>query len=115
MQPIHKIKRAGLEVAMWQRPGQQGIMTNFGLSRSYKNKNDQWVNEHIYIRPTQILTVELLLKEMYVWFQNYQAQQRAQQAAQAPQQPAQPPVSGQQPVTPPANNPFADQGDGIPV
>lgn len=41
-QPVHRIRVARVEGAIWQNQSENGTWYNVTLSRSYKDANDEW-------------------------------------------------------------------------
>ena len=68
-QPIHTIKFGGVSVSVFERTSEKyGTSQSFALGKSYKDKNDEWVNQVVYLNnAVDINCVILALQELLVW------------------------------------------------
>ena len=64
--PEHTIRYGRVEVAIWQRQSEDRTWYSFSLSRSYKDKDEQWQRTS-KLDEDDLLPTAKALEEAYAW------------------------------------------------
>ena len=73
--PEHKIHYGRVDVAIWKRQGEGGTWYSTSLSRSYKDKDDQW-QRTTNLDEEDLLPAARALEEAYAWMQGQRQKSR---------------------------------------
>ncbi len=66
--PEHKVHYGRVDVAVWRRQAEGHTWYSFSLSRSYKDKDEQWQRTSS-LDEEDLLPAALALQEAYAWSQ----------------------------------------------
>jgi hypothetical protein len=73
--PEHKVHFGRVDVAVWKREAEERTFYSFSISRSYKDKDDQW-QRTTNLDEEDLLPAAQALEEAYAWVQGQRQKAR---------------------------------------
>ena len=67
--PVHKVTFGGVSIAVFEKQSEKfGVSNSFALNKSYKDKNDKWINQVVYLNNTaDLINVVQCVQEVLDW------------------------------------------------
>lgn len=68
-QPVYKMVFGGVSIAVFEKQSEKfGVSHSFALSKSYKDKNEKWVTQVVYLNnATDLINVVQCVQEVLDW------------------------------------------------
>ena len=63
VKPIKTIKNGNLKISIWKHKTEESEFVNCSVSKSWKNKNDEWENQSVFLNLDDLMKIKQMIPQ----------------------------------------------------